>query len=98
MVHAVLARLMAGVTLLLSVPWLAAQDTRAAARINAYLVRLEGYGYSGVVMVARGDSIIVHSAYGLADQKRKIPMRTDHKMGFGGDYARVTRDEIVRRC
>lgn len=138
-----------------------AQDTRSlaprsepAARINAYLSRLEEYGFSGVVLVARGDDIVVHSAHGFADQKRKIPMRTDHlfdmgsvtkqftaaaiialeedgklrvtdaigkyfanvppdkrgitlhhllthtsglAMGFGGDYERVPREEIVRR-
>lgn len=147
------ARLLAGVILLLS-SGVAAQET-PASRITAYLERLEGYGYSGVVMVARGDTVILHHAYGLADQKRKIPMRTDHlfdmgsitkqftaaaimaleedgklrvtdsiakyfanvpadkrgitihhllthtsglAMGFGGDYERVTRDEIVRRA
>jgi CubicO group peptidase (beta-lactamase class C family) len=146
------ARLAVGAMLVLP-SCVAAQET-PASRITAYLSRLESYGYSGVVMVARGDSVIVHRAYGLADQKRKIPMRTDHlfdmgsvtkqftaaaivaleedgklrvtdsigkyfanlpadkrgitmhhllthtsglAMDFGGDYERVTRDEVVRR-
>ena len=148
------ARLLAGATLLMSAAGAGAQDADPATRAHDYLSRLEGYGYSGVVMVARGDSIMLHRAYGLADQERTIPMRTDHMidmgsvtkqftaaaivaleddgrlrvtdsigkyfpgvpddkrgitihhllthtsglaMGFGGDYERVTRDEIVRR-
>lgn len=147
--------LWAGVTLLVSTAGVAAQEARPASRIDSYLSRLESYGYSGVVMVARGDSMLIHRAYGLADQKRTIPMRTDHlidmgsvtkqftaaaivaleedgklrvtdsigkylsgvpqdkrgitihhllthtsglAMGFGGDYERVTRDEVVRRA
>jgi CubicO group peptidase (beta-lactamase class C family) len=130
------------------------RPTDPAVRIAAYLSRLEQYGFSGVVLVARRGEIIVHSAHGLADQRRKIPMRRDHifdmgsltkqftaagivaleeegklrvtdsigkyfanvprdkagitihhllthtsglPMGFGGDYERVTRDDIVTR-
>jgi CubicO group peptidase (beta-lactamase class C family) len=130
-------------------------DKDLAERISAYLSRLEGYGFSGAVLVAKDGEIIVESAHGLADRQRQTPVRADTifdigsitkqftaaaililesdgklqvtdpiskyltgvpsdktgitihhllthtsglEMGFGGDYEKVSRDEIVRRA
>jgi CubicO group peptidase (beta-lactamase class C family) len=36
--------------------------------ISVYLSRLEGFGFSGAVLVARGSRVLVQSVHGLADQ------------------------------
>jgi len=35
--------------------------------LDQYLSRIEGYGFSGVVLVARGDSVLLSKGYGCAD-------------------------------
>src|SRR5688572_7867247 len=71
------------------------QSADPAARIAAYLSRLEQYAFSGVVLVARRGDIIVHSAHGLADQRRKIPMRQDHLFDMGSITKQFTAAGIV---
>jgi CubicO group peptidase (beta-lactamase class C family) len=131
------------------------RSTRAFDEIRAYLARLEGYGFSGGLLVGRAGVIEVEAVHGLADRERNvrverdtlfdvgsvskqftaaaiIALESDGKLrvtdaiekyfgaipdekrtitihhllthtsglavGFGGDYERVTRDEIVRRA
>lgn len=129
-------------------------DTPAARQIQAYLSRLERFGFSGAALVAKNGTIAVESYQGLANRELKIPfsrdtlldsgsvtkqftaaailaLESDGKLrvgdpiskffrdvpddktaitlhhllthtaglvdGFGGDYEKVTRDEIVER-
>jgi CubicO group peptidase (beta-lactamase class C family) len=53
-------------------------DTRAASdeeikkRLDDYLSRLAQFGFSGAVLVARGDQIIFNKGYGVADRQKRI--------------------------
>ncbi|HKY05007.1 MAG TPA: serine hydrolase domain-containing protein [Blastocatellia bacterium] len=144
-------------TILLTAP---AQEITGRAAINetprkirTYLSRLEGFGFSGALLVAKEGKILLESAHGLADRQKKIAVRADTifdigsitkqftaaailllesdgklrvsdpvarylqgvpedkkavtihhllthtsglAMGFGGDYKKVSREEIVR--
>lgn len=44
-----------------------------AATLHSVPARYAEYGFGGVVLVARGNRVILHRGYGLADRERKIP-------------------------
>jgi CubicO group peptidase (beta-lactamase class C family) len=46
------------------------------ARLDQYLARLAGYGFSGTVLVAKGNDLVLHKGYGLADMARGVPNTT----------------------
>ena len=47
-----------------------------AKSLDALLSRYEAEGFSGTVLVAKNDRIILHKGYGLADRARRIPNGT----------------------
>ncbi|MGN6154230.1 MAG: serine hydrolase domain-containing protein [Sphingomicrobium sp.] len=52
--------------------------TRVASEIEKHAAALAAEdSFSGVVLVAKGDKVLVNRAYGLADQEWKAPNRTD---------------------
>jgi CubicO group peptidase (beta-lactamase class C family) len=55
----------------LSLPRIASEIEKHAAALAAE------DSFSGVVLVAKGDTVVVNRAYGLADQEWKAPNRTD---------------------
>jgi CubicO group peptidase (beta-lactamase class C family) len=124
-------------------------------QIHTYLSRLEGFGFSGGVLVAQDGKILVESYHGLADRRKNfsassdtifgtgsvtkpinalaiLALESDGKlnvtdpiskylknvpedktgitihhllthtsglaMGFGGDYEKVSREELIRRA
>lgn len=44
----------------------------ADALLDEYFTRLAAHGFSGAVLVARGDSVVFRKAYGLADRRKGI--------------------------
>jgi CubicO group peptidase (beta-lactamase class C family) len=51
----------------------AGDDDAFAADTHDYLSRLQAWGFSGVVLVARGETPLLAQGYGLADRERGIP-------------------------
>jgi CubicO group peptidase (beta-lactamase class C family) len=52
--------------------------SRIASEIQKHAASLAAEdSFSGVVLVAKGDRVVVNRAYGLADQEWKVPNRTD---------------------
>jgi CubicO group peptidase (beta-lactamase class C family) len=41
------------------------------------------YGFSGVVLAAKGDDVVLHTAYGVSDRRRGIPLATDFAFYIG---------------
>jgi CubicO group peptidase (beta-lactamase class C family) len=54
-----------------------------------------GHGFSGVVLVARDGKIAFHKAYGMADRKKQIPMRTDTILAIGSTPIDFTKAGIL---
>lgn len=52
--------------------------------------------FSGVVLVAKGDKILVNRAYGLADQQWQVPNRTDTAFHLGSVGKMFTAAAIMR--
>src|SRR4028119_2204409 len=45
--------------------------------LDEYMRRLEGYGFSGSLLVAKNGQIVLSKGYGLADRDRSIPVTPD---------------------
>jgi len=54
-----------------------------ARRIDRHLSRLVPFGFAGTVLMARGDTVLLHRAYGSADAAGQVPetLRTLHAIG-----------------
>jgi CubicO group peptidase (beta-lactamase class C family) len=46
------------------------------AQLDGYFTRLAAYGFSGTVLVAKGETVLLHKGYGFADVQRGIPNST----------------------
>ncbi len=54
------------------------------ARIDEYLFICHEQGlFNGSVLVAKGDSVILHKDYGMADMEGKIPITADTRFKIG---------------
>jgi CubicO group peptidase (beta-lactamase class C family) len=51
----------------------ATAPTQPGQQLDDYLSRLVPFGFSGAVLVAQGDEILLNKGYGLADEARGIP-------------------------
>jgi CubicO group peptidase (beta-lactamase class C family) len=45
-------------------------------RLDAWLARAEGFGFSGVVLAERDGAVLLHKGYGLADRELGTPLTT----------------------
>ena len=53
----------------------AVTDSDLAKRVDAYMAPLAAaHDFNGVVLIARGEKVIVRKAYGLADWELNVPM------------------------
>lgn len=66
-----------------------------AADVRTYLSRLAGFGYSGVVLVARDGEVVVEDGQGFADRKNKVPFRADTIYDIGSVTKQFTAAAIV---
>jgi CubicO group peptidase (beta-lactamase class C family) len=75
-------------------------QTQMIAEIKHDLDRRAVTGdFSGVVLIAKGDQILLHQAYGFADRDRKIPNTTDtmfHLASVGKMFTAVAIARLVK--
>jgi D-alanyl-D-alanine carboxypeptidase len=55
-----------------------------------------GDRFSGVVMAARGDDVLVHRAYGHADREQGLPVRSDTRFNLGSVNKAFTAVAVLR--
>ena len=71
-------------------------DTKAIGdRIDATLQSYVPHGFSGVVLVAKGDEIVLHKAYGLADREHHIAMTTGTYFSTAGMTKALTAADLL---
>lgn len=71
-------------------------DSGLAASVRTWLDRIEAFGFSGVALVARGDSVIHASAHGFADREANRPFTTGTVFGLGSVTKVYTAAAILR--
>src|SRR3954463_10201337 len=52
-------------------------------KLDAYLTRLEGFGFAGSMLVAKDGQILLHKGYGLADREKGIPFTPETVFAIG---------------
>ena len=73
-----------------------AQDTTVFAKLDDYLTRLQGFGFSGVALVAKDGKIVLNQGYGLADRGKNIPMAADSVISIGSITKQFTAAAILK--
>lgn len=66
-----------------------------AEDIRTYMSRLEGFGFSGALLVAKDGKVLVESEQGLADRVRKIPVKADTLFDVGSVTKQFTSAAIM---
>jgi D-alanyl-D-alanine carboxypeptidase len=73
------------------------QPARIAAEIAKRMATLSAEdNFSGVVLVAKGDKVVLKRAYGLADQEWKVPNRTDTRFQIASVGKMFTAAAVLR--
>jgi len=70
--------------------------TKLGSEIDTYLARLNAFGFSGAVIVARGGSVQVAKGYGLANRERGIPFNANTVFTIGSITKQFTGAAILK--
>jgi CubicO group peptidase (beta-lactamase class C family) len=65
-------------------------------KLDAYLTRLEGYGFAGSILVAKDGQILLHKGYGLANREKGIPFGPDTVFDIGSITKQFTAAAILK--
>ena len=72
-------------------------DGQAAEKMRATLDQKSAAGeFSGVALLARGDTTLLSRAWGLADRAKKTPMTTDTRLNLGSIGKLFTRTALAQ--
>ena len=63
--------------------------------VRGYLDSARDSGFSGVVLVGRGDEVVLHEAYGFAQVELGVAMRTDHLFRIGSLTKPITASGVL---
>lgn len=67
-----------------------------AAKIDDYLTRLQTLGFSGVVLVAQNDEILLRKGYGSRDRENRLPFTTGTVSDLGSITKQFTAAAILK--
>ncbi|MGE0554302.1 MAG: serine hydrolase domain-containing protein [Gemmatimonadales bacterium] len=67
-----------------------------AEKIDRYLRNRTTAPFSGVVLIARGDTVLFERAYGFADADLGIALAPEHRLGIGSLTKPITATAILR--
>lgn len=88
------------IPILLAVGCSASDASRSASggedgRVPAYLDRLQRLGFSGAVLLARGDEVILHEGYGWADSEAEVSANRNTVYGIASLTKQFTAAAIL---
>jgi CubicO group peptidase (beta-lactamase class C family) len=64
--------------------------------LDVYMTRISKQGFSGVLLVAKGDQIAIAKGYGLADRAQKRPFTTNTVFDIGSITKQFTAAAVLR--
>ena len=65
-------------------------------KLDDYLTRLSGFGYSGVALVAKGDQVLIDKGYGLANRKTGVVLTGNSVFSIGSITKQFTAAAILK--
>jgi CubicO group peptidase (beta-lactamase class C family) len=72
------------------------QAAPLAEALDAHMTRLEAYGFSGSLLVAKGGEVVLQKGYGFADVDRKAPFTVDTAFDIGSITKQFTAAAILK--
>ncbi len=98
--HYVISTLILIALVSLSLPALAQENPvvfgEMGAKLDEYMTRLEGVGFSGAVIVAKDGTILLQRGYGLADREQNRPVRPSTVFTIGSITKQFTGAAILK--
>lgn len=70
--------------------------TPLGEKLDAHMSRLEAYGFSGALLVAKGGEVILDKGYGFADAGGKVPFTPDTAFDVGSITKQFTAAAILK--
>lgn len=70
--------------------------TPLGEKLDTHMSRLEAYGFSGSLLVAKGGEVILDKGYGFADAERKVPFTADTAFDIGSITKQFTAAAILK--
>lgn len=70
--------------------------TPLGEKLDAHMSRLEAYGFSGSLLVAKGGEVILDKGYGFADAQGKVPFTADTAFDIGSITKQFTATAILK--
>jgi CubicO group peptidase (beta-lactamase class C family) len=65
-------------------------------KLDAYLTRLEGFGFAGSILVAKDGQILLHKGCGLADREKGLPYTPETVYDIGSITKQFTAAAILK--
>ncbi|MEA2560684.1 MAG: hypothetical protein QOH06_2188 [Acidobacteriota bacterium] len=75
---------------------LAPVRTPLGEKLDAHMSRLEAYGFSGSLLVAKGGEVILNKGYGFANAQRKDPFTAETAFDIGSITKQFTATAILK--
>ncbi|HVG08365.1 MAG TPA: serine hydrolase domain-containing protein [Thermoanaerobaculia bacterium] len=70
--------------------------TPLGEKLDTHMSRLEAYGFSGSLLVAKGGEVILDKGYGFADAQGKVPFTADTAFDIGSITKQFTATAILK--
>jgi CubicO group peptidase (beta-lactamase class C family) len=70
--------------------------TPLGEKLDVHMSRLEAYGFSGSLLVAKGGEVILDKGYGFADAHGKVPFTADTAFDIGSITKQFTATAILK--
>ena len=74
----------------------AAQKSQLKNKTEDYLRKSAGLGFSGAVLVAQNEEILVRNGYGWADVGRRVPVKPDTIFDIGSAIKSFTATAVMQ--
>lgn len=74
----------------------AAPRTPLGEKLDTHMSRLEAYGFSGSLLVAKGGEVILDKGYGYADAQGKVPFTAETAFDIGSITKQFTATAILK--
>jgi len=65
-------------------------------KVDEYMKRLADFGFSGALLVAKDDAIVLAQGYGLADREKNLPVSANTVFSIGSITKQFTAAAILK--
>lgn len=71
-------------------------DNSRIKLLDEFLQRTSAFGFSGAILIAKDNKIVLHRGYGLADREKRTPITTETLFDIGSITKQFTASAIIK--